>query len=250
MGLVSNGLATAADLPDEPLAPVVMPSEDRWEFAFAPYMWAAGLEGTVAQFGLDPTEIDLSFKDILENLDMTIMAAAEARRGRFGIFADIIYTDLSTHGTGPGGIFSARLGNKQLVGTAMLEYRVVEDGRSSLDVMAGGRMWYVDTNARITAGVGSGFSGSDDATWVDPMIGVKGRWQGASPWYLTGWGMIGGFGVSSDIDWDAMAGVGYAFNDWFSMVAGYRGAGVDYSDGSFSWDVVMHGPIVGGVFRF
>ena len=226
------------------------PSEERWEFAFAPYLWAAGLDGTVAQFGLQPTDIDLSFSDILENLDIAFMGVAEARRGRFGLASDIVYTELSGGGTGPAGIFSASLENRLFVGTAMAEYRIIENGRSSADVMAGARVWSVDTDVRITSGVGLGFSGNDSATWVDPMIGVKGRWQGASPWFLTGWGMVGGFGVASDIDWDVMAGAGYEVRDWFSLVAGYRALGVDYQDGAFVWDTVMHGPFTGAVFRF
>ncbi len=240
----------AADLPDIEPVPLDTPTEERWEFAFAPYLWAAGLEGTIAQFGLAPTDIDLSFSDILENLDMAAMVVAEARRGRFGIFADIVYTDISGGGSGPAGIFSASLENQLFAGTAMAEYRVIEDGRSSVDVMAGARVWSVNTDVRITAGVGAGFSGSDSATWVDPMVGVKGRWQGASPWYLTGWGMVGGFGVSSDIDWDVMAGAGYEVRDWVSVVAGYRAAGVDYQDGPFVFDTILHGPIFGAVFRF
>jgi len=242
--------ATAADLPDVQPAPLPAPTEERWEFAFAPYLWAAGLEGTVAQFGLQPTDIDLSFRDILENLDIAFMGVAEVRRGRFGLASDIVYTKLSGGGTGPAGIFSASLENQLFIGTAMAEYRVVQDGRSSVDVMAGARLWSVDTDVRITSGVGLGFTGSDSATWVDPMIGVKGRWQGASPWFLTGWGMIGGFGVSSDIDWDVMAGGGYEYRDWVSFVAGYRALGVDYQDGAFVWDTVMHGPFMGAVFRF
>ena len=82
------------------------------------------------------------------------------------------------------------------------------------------------------------------------MIGVKGRLQGASPWYLTGWGMIGGFGVSSDFAWDVFGGIGYEFNDWFSVVGGYRGLGVDYESSDLLFDVVLHGPIFGAVFRF
>jgi hypothetical protein len=242
--------AFAADLPEVEAVVIEQPTEERWEFAFAPYLWAAGLEGTVAQFGLAPTDIDLSFKDILENLDIAFMGVGEARRGRFGVFSDIVYTKLSTGGRGPAGIFSASLDNQLFIGTAMAEYRVVEDGRSSVDLMAGARYWWVDTDVRITSGVGLGFSGSDSAIWIDPMVGVKGRWQGNSPWYLTGWGMIGGFGVSSDIDWDVMAGGGYEIRDWVSVVAGYRALGVDYKDGPFVWDTVMHGPFLGTVFRF
>jgi hypothetical protein len=82
------------------------------------------------------------------------------------------------------------------------------------------------------------------------MIGVKSRLQGASRWYMAGWALIGGFGVSSDIDWDLFGGIGYEVSDRISLVGGYRGVGVDYSSGGFVFDVIEHGPILGGVFRF
>ena len=59
-----------------------------------------------------------------------------------------------------------------------------------------------------------------------------------------------GFGVSSDIDWDLFGGIGYEVSDRISLVGGYRGIGVDYSSGGFVFDVIEHGPILGGVFRF
>jgi hypothetical protein len=34
-----------------------------------------------------------------------------------------------------------------------------------------------------------------------------------------------------------------------SLVAGYRGLGVDYENNGFVFDVVQHGPILGAVFR-
>jgi hypothetical protein len=68
--------------------------------------------------------------------------------------------------------------------------------------------------------------------------------------YLTGWGMIGGFGVSSEFTWDVMAAVGYEVTEKISLVGGYRALGVDYTDGAFEFDVVQHGPILGAVFRF
>ena len=48
----------------------------------------------------------------------------------------------------------------------------------------------------------------------------------------------------------AFGGVGYEFNNTFSLVAGYRGTGVDYEDDNFEFDVIQHGPIFGGLFRF
>ena len=47
-----------------------------------------------------------------------------------------------------------------------------------------------------------------------------------------------------------MGGAGYQFTDWFSAVAGYRAAGVDYENDGFVYDVVQQGPIIGLTFRF
>ena len=90
---------------------------------------------------------------------------------------------------------------------------------------------------------------SQEETWADPVVGLKGRVSLTPQLYLTGWGMIGG-GASSDIVWDVLGGVGYQFNDTISAVAGYRAAGVDYENEGFVYDVIQHGPILGVVFRF
>jgi hypothetical protein len=82
------------------------------------------------------------------------------------------------------------------------------------------------------------------------MIGAKGRINLSRGFYLTDWVMIGGFGVSSAIDWDVMGGIGYDFNKTFSLVAGYRALGVDFSDNGFVFDVVQQGPFLGMGFRF
>ena len=67
---------------------------------------------------------------------------------------------------------------------------------------------------------------------------------------MTGWGIIGGFGAGSKFMWDVMGGLGYAFTESSSIVAGYRGLGVDYRNDGFVFDVIQHGPIIGAVFKF
>jgi hypothetical protein len=116
--------------------------------------------------------------------------------------------------------------------------------------MAGLRLWSVDTDLSFSGGVLDGVSRSDGDTWVDPLIGAKGRLDLTSRLYLTGWAMVGGFGVSSDLMWDALGGIGYQFSDTFSTVLGYRGAGVDYAKAGFEYDVIQHGPVLGAVIRF
>ena len=91
---------------------------------------------------------------------------------------------------------------------------------------------------------------SDGDTWVDPMIGAKARLNISDGFYLTGWGLVGGFDVGSDLTWDAMGAVGYEATNSVSLIAGYRALGVDYSSGPFLFDVVESGPIVGASIKF
>jgi hypothetical protein len=250
--LAPAGTVEAADLAPEP-APATIDAQafdDRWNAAFGVYVWAAGLSGSVGAGGLGPADVDASFGDILSNLDLALMAAGEVRHGRVGVFTDLVYTSLSADGTGPAGFVDADVSNDLVVATLMGQMRAVERNQSSIDLMAGARLWNVSADLALTGPAGGTASAGFDETWVDPMIGARGRLRGGSPWYATGWGMIGGFGVSSDVAWDVLGAVGYEVNDWLSLVAGYRAFGVDYEDDGFVFDVIQHGPIVSGVLRF
>lgn len=55
-----------------------------WEFEFTPYLWGAAMRGDVQAPALPRTSVDMSFGDILDALDFGLMAAFEARKGRWG----------------------------------------------------------------------------------------------------------------------------------------------------------------------
>jgi opacity protein-like surface antigen len=245
------GTAFAADAALPELPPEV-PPESAWTFTIAPYLWMAGMTGTVAQFGAPPIEVDASFSDILENLDIGAMVVGEARNGRFGIAFDFQYVHLSATADTPFGLLANQVEVTSQTLTTLLaaEYRVVETATASVDLMAGGRLWWVETDIDPQGGPADPLFFTDGDTWVDPIIGAKARVDLSERFYFTTWGMIGGFGVSSEFTWDVMAALGYEVTDKISMVGGYRALGVDYSNGAFVFDVVQHGPILGAVFRF
>jgi hypothetical protein len=241
-----GGSASAADLvqPAEP--------EDEWVFTVAPYIWAAGLNGDVAQFGLPEVDVDVSFGDILDHFDIGLMGAAEARYGRFSLATDLLWVKLSDNKGTPHGILadSVDATAETLMLTGAGAYSLIFEEGGNLDILAGARLWSITTDLDFKGGLLDGVSGSDSSTWVDPIVGLKGRFDIGSDFYLTGWGIVGGFGVSSEFMWDAMGALGYQFSDGFSMIAGYRGVGVDYHNDGFVYDIVQHGPIIGAVFRF
>ena len=129
-------------------------------------------------------------------------------------------------------------------------YRVVDNGAATLDVLAGGRLWYLDSDLTLTGPRGGVREASGSKTWVDPLIGVAGGVDLGSGFGLHAEADVGGFGVGADIDWQVQGTLQYTYNDWVTLEAGYRYLAVDYDDGGFVWDVSMQGPIIGVKFRF
>ncbi|MBL8575933.1 MAG: hypothetical protein JNK47_01795 [Mesorhizobium sp.] len=235
------------------------PDQDRWVFSIAPYVWGAGLQGDVGLFGRQPVDIDMSFGDIFDNLRFGGMVVGEAHNGTWGILADVVYVKIAVGETVERTVanvpvsLSGSVETSSLTGTVMGQYRVIAEPTATLDLMAGARVWSVnnDISLRLSTGeLAAEFSGSDGATWVDPMVGIRGRIDLNPTWYLTGWGMVGGFGASSDVSWDALGAVGYQWTERTSIVGGYRGLGVDYENDGFVYDVIQSGPVLGAVFRF
>jgi hypothetical protein len=238
-----TGLANAADFAPPP------PAESDWVFTAAPYAWLSGINGSVASFGAPETDIDISIGDVLKNLDVGLMGAGEARNGRFLIASDFMWAKLSgDQGLPLGG--NVELTAEVLTATGLGGYSLVYGDGGNLDVVAGARLWSVSNTLDFTGGVVGNQSFDDSATWVDPVVGIKGRANLSPNFFLTGWALAGGFDLSSKFMWDVMGSVGYEFNDTFSMTAGYRGLGVDYSNDGFVYDVVQSGPILGLVFKF
>jgi hypothetical protein len=250
----NTATASAADLPlpSDPVEVVSPALGPEWSVTIAAYFWAAGIEGDMAVFGFPAVEVDESFKDILDTLEFGAMTASEIRYGRFGFFSDIMYAKTSDASGTPRGILadSVELGTETLTLTGMADYRLVETPRGSVDAMAGARLWWSKTELSFDGGILDGVDADDEESWVDPMVGVKGRFNITPKVYLNGWAMAGGFGVASDFAWDLLGGVGYQFNDTFSAVLGYRALGVDYENGDFVYDIIQHGPITGLVIRF
>ena len=82
-------------------------------------------------------------------------------------------------------------------------------------------------------------------------MGLKGSaLVGDTNFFVNGWALVGGFGVSSEIMWDVYGAVGYQFTDSFSSTLGFRALGVDYEDDNFVYDITQYGPQLGFLFRF
>jgi hypothetical protein len=247
IGALLLGLDAPAEAQDEGVL-----NADGWRFGVTPYVWLAGLKGDVGTFPRLPlASVDVGFDDLIENTDIALMLAAEARKDRFGIVADLSYLSVSADGDVPGPLFGgAGVDTRTFFGTVAGLYRVVNTDTVDVDLGAGTRIWYVDTEVNFDAGLLPGRSFEADQVWADPIVGVRLNIELGRDFSFAAAGDVGGFGLASDLTWQLLGTVDYRFNDWFSVRAGYRHLAVDYENDGFVWDVDLSGPIVGATFRF
>jgi opacity protein-like surface antigen len=79
------------------------------------------------------------------------------------------------------------------------------------------------------------------------VVGARLRAALWGKWFASLIGDVGGFGLSSDITWQAFAGVGYQISDRWLLQLGYRALGVDYRSNGFRFE---YGPLLGLGIRF
>ena len=224
-----------------------------WQFQVAPYIWAAGLKGDIATLPpLPEASVDVKFGDVLENFKIGGMVVAEARKGRLGIFTDIIYTDVEPKGSTPGPLFSSvKVDSETFVFTGAGFYRIWEEGGAFVDLLAGARVWSIDTKLSLEAGILPAVEISHKETWVDPVIGAKALMPFPNTkFYVSAFGLIGGFDVSSDFLYDVGVNLGYSWTEGFATTIGYRRFDVDYKDSDFLFDIVQSGITLGFSWRF
>ena len=128
--------------------------------------------------------------------------------------------------------------------TAAGTYRLMEDETGYVDALAGIRFWDIKMDLGVNLNLVAGHV-SDKGSWVDFLIGAKGRKNLSPNMYLTGWAMIGGNGGNSKFTWDVYGGLGYVLSHKFDAFAGFRAMGADYSKGTFKWDLTQYGPVLG-----
>lgn len=242
---MTTGDAAAADLAAGQTAG---PDTGGWQIDIASYGWFSGFKGKTATLPpLPAADVDLSFGDILSNLDGALMGVAYARNDRLILYSDLMYSRLSTSENFATSIStSLKLSTTSLIASAGIGYNLVDDPSYAIDLLAGARLYNVDTKATLSLpSIGISKSGNTNETWADPMVGVRFNARITDSLYLTSWAFAGGFDVGSKFSWDLFGGVGYKIDEKYSLIVGYRGLGVDYTHGGYVYDVVQQGPIAG-----
>ena len=221
-------------------------SNRAWQNDVVLYGLAASISGD-AQLGPVQQPVDVSFSDILDNLQMVFMGGYRGSSEHFSVVADVIYLGLG-NSSDTGLVRRADLDSLVVDITGGYRFSPI------VEAFAGLRVTDLSTKVGLGDPVITELEGSD--TFYDPVVGVRvltplsqnGRW------WLQARGDIGGFGASMDFTWQAMANVGFKPAEWISIFGGYRALGQDFKDAGgserFSLDVIYHGPVFGVGFHF
>lgn len=227
-----------------------------WSFELEPYMMATSIEGDASLGRATGINVAVDFSDILETLQMGAMVHFEAHhQSGFGIWVDYAFMDLAQDTDGPlGGVID--VGVRQAVLEVFGLYRQpLAMGR--IDYMLGARWWNNDFDLEVNPSIFAGSASTDTSKdWVDIVIGANWLYEFSPDWSVKVRGDIGGFGLESEFTATTALGFEYSISDLMSLDVQYKATWVDYEDGkegargSFAYDTVTHGPIVGLKFKF
>ena len=240
--------------------------DDRWRFTITPFIWLPSISGSMKLEpppGFGSGKVNTSPNNYLEDLDFAGMLDLQVQKGRWTLLADIIYTDFSGNDTaqfpgGPGsggGTVDADWDLQVLLLEFAGAYSVFRNEYLNFDLLAGVRYAGVDVKVDLDI-IGpppafvSSQTFSKTESFVDPIVGFKGKFELGKKWYLPYYFDIGGFSVDSDVTLQAFAGIGYRFCDWFSMLLGYRYLYYDFGDSKLVKDLNLYGGALGFSFTF
>ena len=233
-------------------------SASNWSFQLEPYMQATQIEGDASIGRAVGTPVDVNFSTILDNLDMAAMLHFEAHhKSGWGVVMDYGFMDLSNDvSNNRDGVL--KVGLRQGVLETLGLYRKGY-GQNTVDYFSGIRWWDNDIsllmNAAITPDRSTYIDVEED--WVDIVAGVRVTTELNEKWNLVGRLDIGGFGLSADFTSTIEAGATYQISNLMVLDIKYKASWVDYENdsasgsvGSFQYDTITHGPVLGLVFNF
>ena len=237
-------------------------NSDQWEYEALIYGWFAGIKGT-AQTGAD---VDVSFDDILDNLEMTIMGSFGARKGKWSLLADAMYMNIVQSDGGSETIptmdgdaevtrrVDVDVDMKSWITNFGAGYNLVNNEKTALDLVGGVRYVWMDLDLKLDLAhegemlqTSRQVKVSDSDSILDGVIGLKGQYNINDKWFIPYYADIGA--GESDLTWQAMTGVGYRFK-WCDVLLTYRHLDYEFDSDFLMKDLTVSGVAMGAKFSF
>lgn len=229
-------------------------SNDDWQYSAQAYLWVAEIDIETAAG--DDTDID--FDTIIDNLDMTVMGAVGAQKGKWGFAADVIYLDLEDGSNDTLNRF-LQLDDIELkawIVTPMVTYNVVQSDRWKLNLLTGVRYLYLDADVELETTLPPPLPNTKDKTSEDGdawngIIGIRGNFELTDRWSMPFQFDVGTGDTKRT--WQAFVAAEYTMDNWI-LGMGYRYLTWEFDDsdtgGDTFNDLTVQGPMIGGKYVF
>ena len=225
-------------------------SDEGWHVAIAPYIWFAGVHGTVGALNRE-TSVHATFGDIFNYLNIGAMAAVEPRYNRIVMPFDFLWMKLSDQKSLPFDRFATSVKTEmtETLITQKIGYRFVDAEKVKVDALFGFRYWHLQNRFTLQpTQIANGISQS--ANWVDGVGGGRIELRLTPKLSAIVAGDAGG--GSAKLDYQVAGLLGYKLGRKVVLLAGYRYLAVDYrpvGNAGFIYDVAMPGLVIGAAFN-
>jgi hypothetical protein len=254
-------------------------TEVPWRFVLEPYLYLPfETSGDVTVNNIEvPFDYDLG--EVLESLTFATYGRFEAWQGPWAFVLDgyyfntvesesvVVNTPPQLQGQLPGEInidgtaetsvtkldFAGayRFGDGNLpnaLATADTEFDL---GPFIFDAIAGVRFYFFSNDIELTSDIGQEFDFSRSATFVEPLLGGRARWNLSDNLAVLAAANVSGLGIGDmTFSLESYAGIDWLFSGNTSMTVVYRVTYIDYDRDSSGLNFFQHGPALGVKFRF
>ena len=220
--------------------------KDEWQFDGNVYLWGAEIQADLPGGG----DIDISFSDIVDNLDMAFMGGLGARKDKLRLFTDIIYMKLEDDDIDAPYVPSAidiGVTLEAWIVQPTAAYTVYQKPEYNIELLGGVRYLWLDVDLDISLAGGPSGSGSDDGSNWDGIVGVQGNMSLTDKWGAVAY-LDYGTG-DSDYTYQALAGLNYQY-DSVTGTFGYRHLRWEFEDDTPLENLRVSGPYAGVKFNF
>jgi len=224
--------------------------DDQWHIAFDPYLWFPGVHGKTGAFGRNAS-VHASAGDLLSHFDIGLMGTVEARKNRFVMPIDTVWTVISDDKGLPEnqpGIESISVRGGLFIFTPKAGYRVIDASKVKVDGLIGLRYWHLGERFHFNPTLYKEAHISQN--WVDVVAGAQIKMLLSPKAAILVLGDAGGGQASPDYEAAGLLGLKLKKN--LDLFMGWRYLDVHYRNNNklFLYDMAESGAVLGASFYF
>lgn len=213
------------------------------QLELTPYVWATGIDGKASAAG-QTVHFNVSFSDLLQDVDAAFMGLAMGSYNRFLVYVDYFDAQLGVESTTKNGTVvpvgtKVKLDADNKIITYAAGYRFDTFGENTIDVMIGSRKFSLDSTIKLP-----NVKFNSDGSLTDTIVMLRPSFRFAEKWRFN---PTLSYGISGDSDttYEMAPQIQWDFSNAFAARFGYRKMFYEEGNGDEKLDIAFQGLFVG-----